>query len=173
MSLPSSASRDRHVGLDPLLVVDGREALHQLAGDADDDLLRPEAGHLLGLLERDGAVVDDGRDVGDGARLHVREALALAPDAADDALAVLDLEDERLRELRADVERGARRQPVRVACPGSRAGAARSSATASQARPIPAVEPEPDPARNNVDATRSVTPPAIDSGWRSLPRKKP
>ena len=78
---------DRHVGLDALLVVDRREALDQLAGDADDDLLRPEAGHLLGLLERDGAVVDDGRDVGDGARLHVRQALALPPDALDDALA--------------------------------------------------------------------------------------
>jgi hypothetical protein len=47
--------------------VERREALDQLAGDADHDLLRPEAGHLLGLLERDGAVVDDGRDVRDRA----------------------------------------------------------------------------------------------------------
>ena len=38
----------------------------------------PEARHLLGFLERDGAVVDDGRDVRDGAALHVAEALALA-----------------------------------------------------------------------------------------------
>ena len=49
--------------------------------------LRPEAGHLLGLLERDRAVVDDGRDVRDGARLHVAQALALAADAADRAMA--------------------------------------------------------------------------------------
>ena len=65
-----------------------REALDQLAGDADDDLGRPEAGHLLGLLERDRAVVDDRRDVGDRARLHVRQALALAADAPDGAVAV-------------------------------------------------------------------------------------
>ena len=43
---------DRLVGPLALLVVDGREALDELAGDADDDLGRPEAGHLLGLLER-------------------------------------------------------------------------------------------------------------------------
>ena len=63
---------DRLVGLLAFLAVGRREALDELAGDADDDLARPEAGHLLGLLEGDRAVVDDGRDVGDGARLHVR-----------------------------------------------------------------------------------------------------
>ena len=59
---------DRLVGPLALVVVGRREALHELAGDPDHDLARPEAGHLLGLLERDRAVVDDGRDVGDGAR---------------------------------------------------------------------------------------------------------
>ena len=92
-----------------LLGVDRREALDELAGDADDDLRRAEAGHLLGFLERDGAVVDDGRDVGDRARLHVREALALPADAPDGRRGAgrVDLEDERLRELGADVERRA------------------------------------------------------------------
>ena len=87
MSFWSSASVIGVSGLLALLAVGRGEALDQLAGDADDDLGRPEAGHLLGFLERDRAVVDDGRDVGDGARLHVRQALALAPDAADRAVA--------------------------------------------------------------------------------------
>ena len=103
--------RDRRVGLLALLGVGGGEALDQLAGDPDDDLRRPEAGHLLGLLERDRAVVDDRRDVGDGARLHVGQALPLAPDATDRAVAVLvDLEHERLGELGPHVERRAGRQ---------------------------------------------------------------
>ena len=54
---------DGQVGLHALLVDDGGEALDQLARDADHDLLRAEAGHLLGLLERDRAVVDHSRDV--------------------------------------------------------------------------------------------------------------
>ena len=62
---------DRLVRLLALLAVGRREALDELAGDPDDDLGRPEAGHLLGLLERDRAVVDDGGDVGHRARLHV------------------------------------------------------------------------------------------------------
>ena len=62
---------DRLVRPLALLAVVRREALDELAGDADDDLARPEAGHLLGLLERDRAVVDDRGDVGDRARLHV------------------------------------------------------------------------------------------------------
>ncbi len=96
---------DRLVGPLALLAVGRGEALDQLAGDADDDLGRPEAGHLLGLLEGDRAVVDDGGDVGHGARLHVGQALALAADAAHGADARrIDLEDERLGELRADVE---------------------------------------------------------------------
>ena len=125
---------DRLVGLLALLGVGRREALDELAGDADDDLGRPEAGHLLGLLERDGAVVDDGRDVGDRARLHVREALALAPDAADRAVAVVvDLEDERLGELRPDVQRragGERLLPVALpdAAPEGHQAAASSAA---------------------------------------------
>ena len=49
--------------------------------------LGSKPGHLLGLLERDRAVVDDRRDVGDGARLHVRQALAFATDAAHRARA--------------------------------------------------------------------------------------
>ena len=83
MSFCSSASLMALVGALALLAEAGGEALDQLAGDADDHLGRAEAGHLLGFLQRDLAVVDDGRDVGDRARLHVRQALALAPDAAD------------------------------------------------------------------------------------------
>ena len=110
---------DRLVGLLALLAVGRGEALDQLPGDADDDLGRAEAGHLLGFLERDGAVVDDGRDVGDGPRLHVRQPLPLAPDAPDGAVAArIDVEDERLGELGPDVERRAGRQRfVRVALP--------------------------------------------------------
>ena len=78
MSFWSSCSVMLLVGPLALLAVARGEALDQLAGDADDDLGRAEAGHLLGFLERDLAVVDHGRDVGDGARLHVRETLALA-----------------------------------------------------------------------------------------------
>ena len=114
---------DRLLGLLALLGERRREALDELAGDADDDLGRPEAGHLLGLLERDRAVVDDRGDVGDRARLHVAQALALAADAPDRPVAVLvDLEHERLGELGADVERragGGRRRRR----PGSRCGA--------------------------------------------------
>src|SRR5204862_6907947 len=91
-----------------LVGVVGREALDELAGDPDDDLARPETGHLLGFLERDRAVVDDRRDVDDRPRRHVAQALALPTDTANRAVTVLpDLEDEGLRELRADVERGA------------------------------------------------------------------
>ena len=97
----------------------GGEALDQLTGDPDDDLRRAEAGHLLGFLERDRTVVDDGRDVGHGPRLHVRQALALAPDATDRAVAVrVDVEDQRLGELGADVQRRARGEGlVAVALP--------------------------------------------------------
>ena len=116
-----------------------REALDQLAGDPDDDLGRPEAGHLLGLLERDRAVVDDRGDVGDRARLHVRQALALAPDAADRAVpGVVDLEDERLGELGADVERRAggqrRRSPSRCQMRRQKAIRPRSVVEARPAR---------------------------------------
>ena len=96
---------DRLVGLLALLAVGRGEALDQLAGDPDDDLGRPEAGHLLGFLEGDGAVVHDRGDVGDRARLHVRQALPLAADAPDRAVARwVDVEDQRLGELGADVE---------------------------------------------------------------------
>ena len=68
----------------------------------------PEPGHLLGFLERDRAVVDHRGDVRDGPRLHVRETLALAPDAANRPVTgAIDVEDERLGELGADVERRA------------------------------------------------------------------
>src|SRR4029079_10743336 len=97
--------RDRLVGPLALLAVGRREALDQLAGDADDDLGRAKAGHLLGFLERDGAVVDDGRDVGHGARLHVRQTLAFATHSTDRSVpGRVDVEDERLGELCADVE---------------------------------------------------------------------
>ncbi len=96
---------DRLVRLLALLAVGRGEALDQLAGDPDDDLARPEAGHLLGLLEGDRAVVDDRGDVRDGAGLHVAEALALPSDAANRPVAVIaDLEDEGLGELGPDVE---------------------------------------------------------------------
>jgi hypothetical protein len=69
--------------------------------------LERKAGHLLGLLQRDLAVVDDGRDVGDGCRLHVGQALPPTAHAADGARSLLaDLEDECLGELGADVEGG-------------------------------------------------------------------
>ena len=113
MSFWSSRLGDRLVRALALLAVGRREALDQLAGDADDDLARPEAGHLLGFLERDRAVIDDRRDVRDGPRLHVREALPLAADAAHRAEAlVVDLEDERLGELGPDVESRARGEVV-------------------------------------------------------------
>ena len=57
---------DRRVGLLAFLAVGRGEALDQLTGDPDDDLGRAKAGHLLGFLERDRAVVHDGRDVGHG-----------------------------------------------------------------------------------------------------------
>ena len=102
------AFADRLIRFLALLAVGRGEALDELAGDPDDDLLRPEAGHFLGFLEGHGAVVDDRRDVGDGAGLHVAEALALPPNPADRAMTVgSDLEDEGLGELRADVERRA------------------------------------------------------------------
>src|SRR4051794_25790606 len=99
---------DRLIRPLPLLAVRRREPLDELTGDADDDLARPKSRHLLRFLERDGAVIDDRRDVRDGPRLHVRETLALAPDPADGAEPfVVDLEDQCLGELRPDVERGA------------------------------------------------------------------
>ena len=108
ISLTSSRVVDRGLGLLALLGERRREALDQLARDADDDLRGPEAGHLLGLLERDRAVVDDRGDVRDRARLHVRQALAPATDAAHGPVAgLVDLEDERLGELRPDVQRRA------------------------------------------------------------------
>ncbi len=93
------------------------EAFDQLSGDPDDALRRPEAGHLLGLLERGRAVVDDRVDVRHRAGLHVGEALALAADAPHGAEpGLVDVEDERLYELGADVQRRAgsqRRLPPR------------------------------------------------------------
>ena len=102
ISFWSSRLGDRLVGLLALLAVGRREALDQLAGDADDDLARPEAGHLLGLLERDRAVVDDGGDVGDGARLHV----ATGPGACG----------RRRGRCRARRRRSRRRAPWRTRC---------------------------------------------------------
>ena len=163
---------DRLVGALALLAVGRREALDELAGDADDDLARPEAGHLLGLLEGDRAVVDDGRDVGDRARLHVAQALPLAADAADRAVAVVaDLEDERLRELRADVERGAggerrrrssrcrmRREEGHSARPGhGRCGSPPSPAGSPSARACPC--PGPSPAGRRPGRRSPATPP--------------
>ena len=104
---------DRLLRLLALLAVGRGEALDELAGDADDDLGRAEAGHLLGFLERDRAVVDDGRDVGDGARLHVREALALAA--------------RRRGPCRAPARRSRTRAPWRTRCPTSSAVQADSS----------------------------------------------
>ncbi len=88
-------------------------------GDADDDLRRPEPGHLLGLLEGHRAIVDDRGDIRDRARLHVREALPLATDAPHRPQPrLVDLEDQGLGELGPDVERGADRQALRpVALP--------------------------------------------------------
>ena len=76
--------------------------------DPDHDLGRAEAGHLLGFLERDRAVIDDRADVRHGPRLHVGETLAFPADAPDGSATLgVDLEDERLRELGPHVERGA------------------------------------------------------------------
>src|SRR5205823_10795918 len=74
--------------------------------NADDDLGRPKPRHLLGLLEGDRAVVDDRSDVGHGPGLHVGQPLAAPANPPDGAVAlIVDLEDERLRKLGADVER--------------------------------------------------------------------
>src|SRR6476661_4418429 len=100
---------DRLVRALALLAVRRREALDELSRDADDDLGRSESSHLFGFLKRDRTVVDDGRDVGDRPRLHVGEALTLAPDPPNRPMpGLVDLEDERLGELRPDVEGGAR-----------------------------------------------------------------
>ena len=170
---------DRLVGLLALLAVGRREALDQLAGDADHDLGRPEPGHLLGFLERDRAVVDDGRDVGDGARLHVRQALALAADAADRAVAArVDLEDERLGELRPDVERraGGERLAGRRA---ARSGARRPSGPGLEVRPRIAPSASARPSRR-VPLPWAISgrpPPRPSSGgiaaWTRSPAEMP
>ena len=141
---------DRLVGLLAFLAVGRREALDQLAGDADDDLGRAEPGHLLGFLERDGAVVDDRGDVGHGPRLHVGEALALAADTPDGAVAIgIDVEDERLRELRPDVERRARSEGL-----------------------VAVALPDPTPERHQASVPRRVVSAASASGRpsRRVPR---
>ena len=129
------ARADRLVGLLALLADARGKALDELPGDADDDLGRAEAGHLLGLLEGDLAVVDDRGDVGHGARLHVRQPLPLATDATDHATSgLVDLEHERLGELGPDVERGARRELVRPRAPAGSA-ARRPRSVPVEARP--------------------------------------
>ncbi len=126
---------DRGLGLLALLGEGRGEALDELAGDADDDLRRPEPGHLLGLLEGDRAVVHDGRDVRDRARLHVRQALAPAAHPAHGPVAgLVDLEDEGLGELRADVQRGAGGRD-RALRRGSRCGAGTTSRALLPSRP--------------------------------------
>ena len=174
MSLPSSGCRDRQVGLRSLLVGHGREALDELARDPDDDLLRPEAGHLLGLLERDGAVVDDGRDVGDGARLHVGEALALPTDALTTPWPPSISNTSALANSVPDVERGAGGQ----APPGSLRVQSRrrtviGSATRARRGPTVADQPRapPDAVALRAAALGHLGPAAalaVDRGDRDL-----
>jgi len=103
--------RDGDIRLPALLDVRRGEPLDQLPGDPDHHLGGAEARHLLGFLQRDRAVVDHGADVRHGPRLHVGEALALPADAPHGPLVLgVDLEDQRLRELRPDIERGAGNQ---------------------------------------------------------------
>src|SRR6476646_2817550 len=174
---------DRLVRALALLAVRRREALDELSRDADDDLGRSESSHLLGFLERDCTVVDDGRDVGDRPRLHVREALTLSPHPSNRPVpGLVDLEDERLGELRPDVEGGARGEAlVTVALPDpapeghqpAAASAARSAARASSrpARRVPlpwaiSGRPPPLPPIAGI-AARTRSPAAIPRAMRS------
>ncbi len=89
----------------PFLRMGGREALDEFAGDADHALRGPEARHLLGFLQRHGAVVHNRVDVRDGAGLHVRETLALATRTPNGTQAVrIDVEDQSLDELGPDIQ---------------------------------------------------------------------
>jgi hypothetical protein len=62
---------DRLVRMTALLRDAGGEALDQLAGDPDHDLVGMQLGHALGLVERLAAVGHHRGDVGDRPRLHV------------------------------------------------------------------------------------------------------
>src|ERR1700683_46222 len=62
---------------------DGGGAFYELAGDADHDVFGHHAGYAFGHFERGVAIFDHARDVGNGAALHVGEALALAAHADD------------------------------------------------------------------------------------------
>ena len=162
---------DRLVGLLALLAVGGREALYQLPGDPDDDLGRAEAGHLLGFLEGHRAVIDHRGDVGDRPGLHVGKALPLPTHAPDRAMTVgIDIEDERFRELRSDVEGSTGREsrsgvalpdapPERhqVACSSRARNAARASARPSRRVPRPwAIAGRPPP-RPSIAGIAAVT----------------
>ena len=137
-----------------------------------DHLGRPEAGHLLGLLERDRAVVDDGRDVGDRARLHVAEALALAADAADRAVAVSSIS--KTSALANSVPTSSAVQAasasLAVALPGSGARTSFSSPRAvaeSRGRPRASASPSPSPsAALALGHLRPPAAPAVDRGDR-------
>ena len=105
-------------------------SLHELAGDADDRRRRPPSRHGPRLVHGGAAVRDHRVDVADRPRLHVRQPLALAPGATNDADQpalgiVLDGDDQCLGELGADVERGDRR------------GAPRPLGAANQVRDAP------------------------------------
>src|SRR6476469_8075219 len=171
---------DRLIGPFAFLAVRRREPLDQLAGDPDDDLRGSKPGHLLGLLQGDGAVVDDRGDIGDRAGLHVGQALTLPTDAPDRAVTrVVDLEDECLGELGADIERRARGQaliliPLPDPAPeGHQAVAARAartapSASASPSRRVPlpcAISGRPPPRPSIACIASRTRSPAATPRW--------
>ena len=82
----------------------GRQAFGQLAGHPDDSVTTHHTGHLLGLLERQVAVLDHGLDVGDQAVLHVELTLWPAAHAQNLTAPVHDDEHKRLGDLSAHVQ---------------------------------------------------------------------
>ncbi|MEJ7660500.1 MAG: hypothetical protein WKG07_13250 [Hymenobacter sp.] len=93
------------VGARAFVVDGGGSPFDQLPGDAHHHLLRHYPSLLLSTLKRGLAVFDHAADVGNGAVLHIAQALALPAVAAHDRLGPVDFANQRLDELGADVQR--------------------------------------------------------------------